>query len=63
MMAGKMEPGTWSVYYIRVGFLGTSGRRFCKEFRNVVCREGLAYLERVGRFKEHFRSRSGKRCR
>lgn len=51
-MAGKMEPGTWSVCNIRVRFLGTSGRDFCKELGNAVCKEGLAYSERVGRFKE-----------
>lgn len=39
-MVGKMEPGTWLVNYVRVRFLDTSGRHFCKEFRNVVCREG-----------------------
>lgn len=63
VMVGKMEPGTWSVYSIRVRFLDASGRHFCKELRNAVCKEDLAYLERVGRFKEHFRSRREKRCR
>lgn len=63
VMAGKMEPGTWSVCNIAVRFLDTSGRHFCKELRNVVFKEGLAYLECAGRFKEHFRSRRGKRCR
>lgn len=52
VMVVKMEPGTWSVYNIGVRFLDTSGRHFCKELRNAVCKEGLAYLERVGRFKE-----------
>lgn len=54
-MAGKMEPATWSVCNIRVRLLDTSGRHFCKELRNAVCKEGLAYLEPAGRFKEHFR--------
>lgn len=61
-MAEKMEPGMRSVCNIRVRFLVPSGRHFCKELRNVVCKEGLAYLERAGRFKEHFRSRREKRC-
>lgn len=63
VMVGKMEPGTWSVCNIRVRLLDASGRRFCKELRNAVCKEGLACLEHVGRFKEHFRSRREKRCR
>lgn len=62
-MVGKMEPETWSVNYVRVRFLDASGRHFCKEFRNVVCKEGLACSERVGGFEERFRSRSEKRCR
>lgn len=62
-MVGKMEPETWSVYNIRVRFLDTSRKNFYKDLRNVVCKEGLAYLERVGRFKENFRSRREKRCR
>lgn len=62
-MVGKMEPETWSVYNIRVRFLDTSRRHFYKDLRNVVCKEGLACLERVGRFKENFRSRREKRWR
>lgn len=56
VMVGKMEPETWSAHNVRAKFLDTSGRHFCKELRNAVCKEGLAYLEHVGRFKENFRS-------
>lgn len=55
-----MVPEALSVCIIKVRFLDTAGRHVWKELRNGVCKEGLAYLEWAGRFKENCKSRQKK---